>query len=122
MSDSGGDKYLMQDGTYADFSECSEGDDGVLRHAENGVAVALRDDGEPMTLALVTQHNVEAAEAAAASTESLDHEQSPAENPEMPAEEAPKPADEPKPAEEPAPPAPAVEEEPKPAARRGRHE
>lgn len=59
------DQYLLQDGTYADPKDCKKGDDGVLRH-ENGVAVALRDDGSPMTLSKVTEHNVEAAEAAAA--------------------------------------------------------
>lgn len=59
-----GDQYLLQDGTYADPKDCKKGDDGVLRH-ENGVAVALRDDGSPMTLSKVTEHNVEAAEAAA---------------------------------------------------------
>lgn len=56
--------YLLRDGTYADPKDCKKGDDGVLRH-ENGVEVALRDDGKPMTLGKVTEHNAAAAEAAA---------------------------------------------------------
>lgn len=65
MKANDGGLYLLQDGTYADPKACKKSDDGVLRH-ENGVAVALRDDGEPMTLGKVTEHNVKAAEAAAA--------------------------------------------------------
>lgn len=35
--------YLLKDGTYADPSECSTGEDGVLRH-KNGMEVAMRDN------------------------------------------------------------------------------
>jgi hypothetical protein len=35
--------YLLKDGTYADPSECSTDENGVLRHA-NGQEVAMRDD------------------------------------------------------------------------------
>jgi hypothetical protein len=42
--------YLLRDGTQADPADCSSGKDGVLRHT-NGVAVALKDDGEPITIA-----------------------------------------------------------------------
>lgn len=55
-----GDLYMLLDGTYAAPGECSAGADGVLRHA-NGVPVALREDGEPMTLAAVTDENAKAA-------------------------------------------------------------
>lgn len=43
------DLYLLRDGTHADPAEVAKGKDGVLRHA-NGVAVALREDGEPLTV------------------------------------------------------------------------
>lgn len=57
-----GDLYLLLDGTYADPKDCSAGKDGVLKH-KNGVGVALRDDGEPMTLSRSVEHNAKAAEA-----------------------------------------------------------
>lgn len=62
MKSDAADQYLLADGTYADPRACSKGTDGVLRH-ENGVPVAMRDDGEPMTLGKVTEHNIEAAKA-----------------------------------------------------------
>jgi hypothetical protein len=60
------DLYLLQDGTYADPKDCSAGKDGVIRH-KNGLAVAMRDDGEPMTLHTVAEldGNAAAAEAGA---------------------------------------------------------
>jgi hypothetical protein len=41
--------FLLQDGTQADPRDCSRGKDGVIRY-RNGVAVALRGDGEPLTV------------------------------------------------------------------------
>lgn len=55
------DQYLLQDGTYADPKDCSEGKDGVLRH-KNGLAVAKGENGEPMTLSKTTELNAKAAE------------------------------------------------------------
>lgn len=56
--------YLLVDGTHADPDECDLGADNELRHA-NGVPVALRYDGNPQTVSLgvVENKNVEAAEA-----------------------------------------------------------
>lgn len=58
------DLYLLQDGTHADPKDVSRGKDGVLRH-KNGLAVSLREDGEPMTVGsgAVENKNVMAAEA-----------------------------------------------------------
>lgn len=56
--------YLMRDGTYAARGDCAKGDDGVWRHKETGVLVALDSEGKPMTFGDVTAHN-EAANAAA---------------------------------------------------------
>jgi len=44
------DLYLLRDGTYATPGECSENDDGVLCHTENGVPVAIDGEGNPETL------------------------------------------------------------------------
>lgn len=56
--------YLLQDGTQADPSDVSKGDDGVLRN-KNGVAVALYADGKPQTIGEDAERNknVEAANA-----------------------------------------------------------
>lgn len=56
--------YLLVDGTHADPGECDVGADHELRHA-NGLAVALREDGTPQTVAqgAVENMNVEAAKA-----------------------------------------------------------
>lgn len=51
---------LLQDGTYADPSDISRGNDGKLRH-KNGVGVALRDDGDPVTLGHAVDMNAKAA-------------------------------------------------------------
>lgn len=55
--------YLLKDGTYADPKDCKVRD-GELRH-ENGVGVALKADGQPMTLGDVAAENIAAIEAAA---------------------------------------------------------
>lgn len=62
MKNNSGSLYLLQDGTHADPKDCSAGKDGVLRH-KNGLAVAMREDGEPQTLGsdAVQNMNVEAA-------------------------------------------------------------
>lgn len=52
--------YVLQDGTYADPKACKKGDDGVLRH-ENGVGVALGENGEPLTVGEATATNALAA-------------------------------------------------------------
>jgi len=58
------DLYLLQDGTHAAPGDCSKAEDGVLRH-KNGLAVAMRADGTPETVAdaSVTNMNVAAASA-----------------------------------------------------------
>ncbi len=55
--------YLLVDGTHADPDDCARGADGVLRH-ENGLAVAIREDGNPSTIGVdaVDNKNVEAAQ------------------------------------------------------------
>lgn len=59
--------YLLQDGTYAAPSDCAADGSGVLRH-KNGLAVAMRGDGSPQTVAsgAVDNKNVEAAATGAA--------------------------------------------------------
>lgn len=53
--------YLLRDGTYADPKDCfKDKGDGVLKH-KNGVAVALKSDGEPETMADATATNAQAA-------------------------------------------------------------
>jgi hypothetical protein len=54
--------YLLKDGTYADKGSCKEDDKGVMC-AENGVPVAMNDDGSPMTMAHVKEDNEMAKEA-----------------------------------------------------------
>lgn len=46
--------YILADGTQADPDDCSPGADGVLRH-KNGMAVALRDNGVPMTIGVAAE-------------------------------------------------------------------
>lgn len=64
MSKTNPELYLLVDGTHADPSECDVGADHMLRHA-NGVPVALREDGNPQTVADNTAEsgNVQAANA-----------------------------------------------------------
>lgn len=59
------DLYLLVDGTHADPDECDVGADNELRHNDNGVPVALNEDGSPQTVkqGAVDNKNVEAAEA-----------------------------------------------------------
>ncbi len=54
--------YILADGTQADPNDCSPDKDGVLRH-KNGVAVALGDNGVPLSIgrAAVIGGNVAAA-------------------------------------------------------------
>lgn len=61
--------YLLVDGTHADPDECDVGADHELRHA-NGVPVALREDGNPQTVAqgAVENMNVLASELGASDT------------------------------------------------------
>lgn len=56
--------YLLVDGTHADPNDVSPDKDGVLRH-KNGLAVALHENGTPMSIGkcAVENKNVEAAEA-----------------------------------------------------------
>lgn len=56
--------YLLVDGTHADPDDCDVGADNELRH-ENGVPVALREDGLPQTVAqgTIENMNVEAVKA-----------------------------------------------------------
>lgn len=51
--------YVLADGTQADPADVSKGDDGVLRH-KNGMAVAMKADGKPETIADRTAENVRA--------------------------------------------------------------
>lgn len=62
--------YLLVDGTHADPDDVSPDDDGVLRH-KNGLAVALHENGTPMTIGVgaVENKNVAAAEAGKAPIE-----------------------------------------------------
>ena len=55
--------YVLADGTHADPNDCAPGEDGVLRH-ENGVPVALHEDGTPMSVGKAADegNNVEAAQ------------------------------------------------------------
>lgn len=55
-------QYLLQDGTYADPSDCKADAAGLLRH-KNGLMVSMSEDGTPMELTkdAVTHMNVEAA-------------------------------------------------------------
>lgn len=57
------DLYLLVDGTHADPDECDVGADLELRHA-NGVPVALREDGNPQTVAQGAVDNMNVAAAA----------------------------------------------------------
>lgn len=54
--------YVLVDGTHADPAEVSQDKDGVLRH-KNGVPVALRDGGLPLTSGVAAKEggNVQAA-------------------------------------------------------------
>jgi hypothetical protein len=56
--------YVLADGTHAKPGDCEKDDDGVLRHIY-GMPVALREDGEPMTVGqgAVDNKNEEAAQA-----------------------------------------------------------
>lgn len=53
--------YLLVDGTHADPNDVSPDKDGVLRH-KNGLAVALHENGAPMSIGrgAVENKNVEA--------------------------------------------------------------
>lgn len=57
------DLYLLVDGTHADPDDCDVGADLELRHA-NGLAVALNEDGSPMTVAQGAIDNMNAQAAA----------------------------------------------------------
>jgi hypothetical protein len=66
------DLYLMRDGTYAEQGMCSKGDDGVLRHNENGVPVAIDSEGKPETLSRVVENgNVAAAAGVTSAPEAM---------------------------------------------------
>lgn len=53
---------VLADGTQANPSDVSRGDDGVYRH-KNGMAAAMAADGKPMTIADRTANNKAAADA-----------------------------------------------------------
>lgn len=53
--------YVLVDGTHADPAEVEQGKDGKLRH-KNGVEVALRDNGLPLTSGVATKTNAKAAQ------------------------------------------------------------
>lgn len=57
--------YVLADGTHGDPAECKADDKGVMRHA-NGVPVALKADGKPLTVGdqAVEGYNESAAKAA----------------------------------------------------------
>lgn len=52
--------YVLVDGTHADPADVSTGEDGIMRHS-NGVPVALRDSGVPLTSGVATRSNKKAA-------------------------------------------------------------
>ncbi len=55
--------FVMADGTHSHPADVDQGDDGVMRHKESGVHVALRDNGLPLTSGVATKTNRQAAEA-----------------------------------------------------------
>lgn len=57
--------YVLADGTHADPSDVSADKDGVLRH-KNGVPVALREGGLPLTSGVATKENKKAAKSGSA--------------------------------------------------------
>lgn len=71
--------YRLGDGTQADPADVSRGDDGVLRH-KSGQAVALMDNGEPMTIGQTSIEN----------SKTADQGNQPARKPEPRAAETPK--------------------------------
>lgn len=85
------DLYLLVDGTHADPDECDVGADNELRHGENGVPVALNEDGSPQTVAqgAIDNMNVEAAAAGESDSPPADVA---GEEEAQPEAEAPKPA------------------------------
>lgn len=54
--------YVLADGTHADPADVSHDKDGVLKH-KNGVPVALRESGVPLTSGVATKENKKTAEA-----------------------------------------------------------
>ena len=54
--------YVLVDGTKAHPADVSAGDDGVLKHS-NGVPVALRESGLPLTTGDANRENAMAADA-----------------------------------------------------------
>lgn len=48
--------YVLVDGTHADPAEVITDKDGVMKH-KNGVTVALRDSGIPLTSGVATKEN-----------------------------------------------------------------
>lgn len=57
--------YVLADGTRAHPAEVEHGEDGVLRH-KNGVHVALRANGLPLTSGVATKNNKQATRASKA--------------------------------------------------------
>jgi hypothetical protein len=53
--------YVLADGTHADPADVVAGDDGALK-SKNGVAVALRENGLPLTSGVATKSNKKAAD------------------------------------------------------------
>lgn len=96
------DFYRLQDGTQADPADVTKGKDGVMRH-KNGLAVLLKENGEPQTIGqeAVDNKNVEAANAGrkpeakpevVAEKKAPAPEMKPAANPADAAHRAPEPA------------------------------
>lgn len=54
--------YVLADGTHAHPADVEQGDDGVLK-SKDGVPVALRDNGLPLTSGVATKSNRQAAKA-----------------------------------------------------------
>jgi hypothetical protein len=88
-------RYLMQDGTYADPAECAKGKDGSLRHKESGLLVAMTADGDPITVAsgAVMNKNVDAANAGKEVPAAMPEPQPPPETPGVETTAAKPPAD-----------------------------
>lgn len=76
--------YRLQDGTQADPKDCEKGKDGVLRH-KNGLAVVLKEDGEPQTLGHEAASNTKLMNAAQHKTEEAKPEDKPKDEPAKPA-------------------------------------
>jgi len=80
--------YLLVDGTQADPNDVAPDDDGVLRH-KNGLAVALHENGVPMTIGVSAKENMNVAAAEAGKEAEQEAKEIVADDEEMPVKPAP---------------------------------